>query len=158
VLGAEHEAGEEAQLHARRQVGEEVEVVDGLVAAQKAHLAHPAVWLRAAQRVPQHRIAHEIQHRVDARGMRRVPWAGAVTRQQRVALVLDEFQEIVELDPRLPGLLRGVFQAQAEVAHVFMGSRQHLLRGIGAADVLIDEGWLADQVRAIVRPRDLVEG
>ena len=54
----------------------------------------------------------------------------ARTRQRRVALVLDEFQEIVELDPRLPGLMRGVFQAQAEVAHVFMGSRQHLLRRV----------------------------
>jgi hypothetical protein len=69
VLGAEHEAGEEAQLHPRRQVGEEVERVDGLVAAQKAHLAHPAVWLRAAQRVAQHRVADQIQNRVDARGV-----------------------------------------------------------------------------------------
>jgi hypothetical protein len=51
-------------------------------------------------------------------------------RQRRVALVLDEFQEIVELDPRLPGLLRSVFQAQGEVAHVFLGSRQHLLRRV----------------------------
>jgi hypothetical protein len=49
---------------------------------------------------------------------------------RRVALVLDEFQEIIGLDPHLPALLRGVFQRQAEVAHIFLGSRQHLLRQV----------------------------
>jgi hypothetical protein len=54
----------------------------------------------------------------------------ADSRGHRVALVLDEFQEIIALDPHLPALLRGVFQRQAEVAHVFLGSRQHLLRQV----------------------------
>jgi uncharacterized protein len=54
---------------------------------------------------------------------------GTVARERgrRVALVLDEFQESVELDPKLPTMLRSVFQTQPEVAHVFLGSRQHLL-------------------------------
>src|ERR671939_575115 len=51
-------------------------------------------------------------------------------RNRRVALVLDEFQEIMDLDPHLPALMRGVFQTQGEVAHVFLGSRQHLLRRV----------------------------
>jgi uncharacterized protein len=54
----------------------------------------------------------------------------AQERERRVALVLDEFQEIVDLDPKLPAVMRGVFQAQADVAHVFLGSRQHLLRRV----------------------------
>jgi hypothetical protein len=51
-------------------------------------------------------------------------------RAHRVALVLDEFQEIVNLDPHLPALLRGVFQRQPDVTHIFLGSRQHLLRQV----------------------------
>ncbi len=54
-------------------------------------------------------------------------------RRRPVVLVLDEFQEIVELDPHLPRLLRAVFQAQGEVAHLFLGSRQHLLRRVFAS-------------------------
>jgi len=48
-------------------------------------------------------------------------------RRKRVALVLDEFQEVVEIDAQLPRLLRAVFQAQPEVAHVYLGSKRHLL-------------------------------
>jgi uncharacterized protein len=59
-----------------------------------------------------------------------MPATVARQRQRRVALVLDEFQEIVELDPHLPALLRSAFQTQGEVAHVFLGSRQHLLRRV----------------------------
>ena len=36
------------------------------------------------------------------------------------ALVLDEFQEIIDIDPHLPKLLRAIFQAQPEVAHVYL--------------------------------------
>jgi hypothetical protein len=51
-------------------------------------------------------------------------------RRRRVALVLDEFQEITEIDRRLPRLLRAVFQTQPEVAHVYLGSKRHLMRRI----------------------------
>ena len=59
-----------------------------------------------------------------------MPAATARERQRRVALVLDEFQEVVELDPHLPALMRSIFQTQGEVAHLFLGSRQHLLRRV----------------------------
>jgi uncharacterized protein len=51
-------------------------------------------------------------------------------RGKRTALVMDEFQEIVELDSRLPNLLRAVFQQQPEVAHVYLGSRRHVMERI----------------------------
>jgi uncharacterized protein len=51
-------------------------------------------------------------------------------RKRRVALVLDEFQEIVAIDPLLPRLLRSVFQRQPEVAHVYLGSKRHMLEAI----------------------------
>jgi hypothetical protein len=47
-----------------------------------------------------------------------------------VALVLDEFQEVVAIDPHLPALMRSVFQHQAEVAHVFLGSKRHLMQRV----------------------------
>jgi hypothetical protein len=51
-------------------------------------------------------------------------------RRRKVALVLDEFQEIVDIDPYLPKLMRAVFQTQPEVAHVYLGSRRHMMRRI----------------------------
>jgi hypothetical protein len=51
-------------------------------------------------------------------------------RGRRVALVLDEFQEVVDIDPRLPRLMRSVFQEQPEVAHVYLGSRRHMMQRI----------------------------
>ena len=51
-------------------------------------------------------------------------------RGRRAALVIDEFQEIVELDPGLPKLLRAVFQRQPEVAHVYLGSKRHVMARI----------------------------
>ena len=51
-------------------------------------------------------------------------------RRRKVALVLDEFQEITEIDSNLPKLLRAVFQTQPEVAHVYLGSKRHLLQRI----------------------------
>ena len=47
--------------------------------------------------------------------------------RRRTALVIDEFQEIVEIDPSLPKLLRAVFQQQPEVAHVYLGSKRHVM-------------------------------
>jgi hypothetical protein len=45
-----------------------------------------------------------------------------------VALIFDEFQEVVDIDPSLPRLMRAVFQAQPEVAHVYLGSKRHMMR------------------------------
>jgi len=44
--------------------------------------------------------------------------------------VLDEFQEVAEIDPGLPKLMRSVFQEQPEVAHVYLGSKRHMLERI----------------------------
>jgi hypothetical protein len=54
----------------------------------------------------------------------------AAERGRTVALVLDEFQEVVDVDPALPRLMRAVFQAQPEVAHVYLGSRRHMMERI----------------------------
>lgn len=51
----------------------------------------------------------------------------AADHQLRVAIIFDEFQEIVELDPHLPALMRSVFQRQPEVAHVYLGSKRHMM-------------------------------
>lgn len=60
-------------------------------------------------------------------GLLELPGLIARERERRVALVLDEFQEIVSIDKGLTGVMRSVFQEQDEVAHVFLGSRRHLM-------------------------------
>src|ERR1700694_2409669 len=59
-----------------------------------------------------------------------LPGVVAKRRSRRVVMVLDEFQEIVAIAPDLPARMRAVFQFQPEVAHVYLGSRQHLLRRV----------------------------
>ena len=59
-----------------------------------------------------------------------LPGRLAAERGRRVALVLDEFQEIVDIDRDLPKLMRSVFQAQPEVAHVYLGSKRHMMEEI----------------------------
>lgn len=54
----------------------------------------------------------------------------AAERKRRVVIIFDEFQEILALDTRFPNLMRAVFQAQPEVGHVYLGSKQHLLSRI----------------------------
>jgi uncharacterized protein len=51
-------------------------------------------------------------------------------RGRRTALIIDEFQEIVDIDPALPKLLRAVFQRQPEVSHVYLGSKRHVMEQI----------------------------
>jgi hypothetical protein len=51
-------------------------------------------------------------------------------RKRRVVLVLDEFQEVTDIDRNLPRLMRSVFQRQPEVAHVYLGSKRHMLHRI----------------------------
>ena len=43
---------------------------------------------------------------------------------------MDEFQEIAEIDAGLTKLLRSVFQEQPEVAHIYLGSKRHLMERI----------------------------
>src|SRR3954452_13216253 len=54
----------------------------------------------------------------------------AAERERTALLILDEFQEIIEIDPQLPKLLRSVLQEQAEVAHFSLGSRRHMMERI----------------------------
>jgi len=54
----------------------------------------------------------------------------AAERDRQVVVVLDEFQEVVEIDRRLPRLMRAVFQRQPAVAHVYLGSKRHMMRRI----------------------------
>src|SRR5205823_10090275 len=48
-------------------------------------------------------------------------------RGRRAALVFDEFQEILDIDPHLPRLMRAVFQSQPDVAHVYLGSKRAMM-------------------------------
>lgn len=59
-----------------------------------------------------------------------LPGELGASRNRSVALVLDEFQEVVEIDPGLPKLMRAVFQTQPEVSHVYLGSRRHVMERI----------------------------
>src|SRR4051794_20298828 len=59
-----------------------------------------------------------------------LPGRIAAERKRRVAIVFDEFQEIVGLDRNFPNLMRAVFQTQPEVAHVYLGSKRHVLERI----------------------------
>jgi AAA+ ATPase superfamily predicted ATPase len=59
-----------------------------------------------------------------------LPQQVASRRKRQAVLVLDEFQEIVVLDPELPARMRAAFQFHPDVAHVYLGSRQHLLRKV----------------------------
>ena len=63
-------------------------------------------------------------------GLLELPAQIAVERKRTVALIFDEFQEVVDIDPALPKLMRSVFQTQPEVAHVYLGSKRHMLSRI----------------------------
>ena len=52
----------------------------------------------------------------------------ATDRGRRAVVFFDEFQEVTSIDPRLPALMRAVFQEQTEVAHVYSGSRRDMMR------------------------------
>ncbi len=56
-----------------------------------------------------------------------MPQRIAGERGRRVVLILDEFQEIVKLDPGYPNMMRSIFQTQPEVSHIYLGSRRHIL-------------------------------
>lgn len=59
-----------------------------------------------------------------------LPGQLAGERKRQVVLILDEFQEVVEIDATLPRLMRSVFQQQPEVAHLYLGSKRHMMQRI----------------------------
>lgn len=78
----------------------------------------------------------------------------AAERGRRVALVFDEFQEIVDIDPGLPRLMRSVFQEQPDVSHVYLGSRRHMMRRLFSDEQ--EPFWRsAKQIELGVIPPDL---
>lgn len=52
----------------------------------------------------------------------------AAEQGKTVALYFDEFQEITGIDPKLPALMRAVFQEQPDVAHVYAGSKRDMMK------------------------------
>lgn len=54
----------------------------------------------------------------------------AAERGRRVVLIMDEFQEVADIDPGMTKLLRSVFQEQPEVAHIYLGSKRHMMQRI----------------------------
>ena len=97
-----------------------------------------------------------------------LPGQLGVERERQAVLILDEFQEIVDIDRDLPKLMRAVFQQQPEVSHVYLGSKRHMMRrifsdenepfwrsakqmelGVIAPDEF--EGYIADQFEATGR-------
>jgi hypothetical protein len=51
-------------------------------------------------------------------------------RGRKTTLVIDEFQEIVDIDRGLPKMMRAIFQRQPEVSHVYLGSKRHVMERI----------------------------
>ena len=51
----------------------------------------------------------------------------AAEQRKRVVLYFDEFQEVTDIDPGLPALMRAVFQEQPDVGHVYAGSKRDMM-------------------------------
>jgi hypothetical protein len=60
----------------------------------------------------------------------RLPGELAADRNRQAVLILDEFQEVTDLDRDLPKLMRAVFQQQPETAHLYLGSKRHMMQRI----------------------------
>lgn len=73
-------------------------------------------------------LGYEVDEDIDRLldGLLEVP-ARVAAEGHRVAVVFDEFQEIVAIDEHMPGRIRAAFQAQPEIAHVYLGSKRHLM-------------------------------
>jgi hypothetical protein len=72
--------------------------------------------------------SRDIDHTIEE--LLALPGRIAHDRRRRVALVFDEFQQVLSIDEHLPGLMRAVFQTQGDVAHVFLGSKRHLMHEV----------------------------
>jgi uncharacterized protein len=71
---------------------------------------------------------HDVDRTIEE--LLKMPARVAQSRKRKVALVMDEFQEVVEIDEHLPATMRAIFQTQPEVSHVFLGSKRHLMRRV----------------------------
>jgi uncharacterized protein len=94
-----------------------------------SHLAiQPRVTVGADGRPLFEFLGYERQEDADALldGLLELPGRVAAD-GHRVCIVFDEFQEIVAIDRTLPGQLRAAFQRQPQVAHVYLGSKRHLM-------------------------------
>jgi uncharacterized protein len=60
----------------------------------------------------------------------RLPGELAAERGRHAVLILDEFQEVMDVDRDLPKLMRAVFQQQPETAHLYLGSKRNMMRRI----------------------------
>ena len=56
-----------------------------------------------------------------------LPGQLAAEQKKRVVVYFDEFQEVTDIDPKLPALMRAVFQEQPDVAHVYAGSKRNMM-------------------------------
>jgi hypothetical protein len=63
-------------------------------------------------------------------GLLALPARLAAEHGRALALVLDEFQEILAIDSGLLALMYPVFQSQPEVAHLYLGSKRHMMSQI----------------------------
>jgi hypothetical protein len=83
-----------------------------------------------------------------------LPGALAAERGRQAVLILDEFQEIVDIERGLPKLMRAVFQRQPEVAHVYLGSKRHMILRIFSDEN--EPFWRsAKQMElGVIRPKD----
>ena len=54
----------------------------------------------------------------------------AHTREDRIIIVLDEFQEILDLDPRLDKKLRAIMQKQEHINYILLGSQESMMTDI----------------------------
>jgi len=52
----------------------------------------------------------------------------AADQGRRIIVSFDEFQEITQIDPKLPAQMRAVFQQQAGVSHIYTGSKRDMMR------------------------------
>jgi hypothetical protein len=51
----------------------------------------------------------------------------AAEQRKRIVVYFDEFQDVTGIDPRLPALMRAVFQDQPDVSHVYAGSKRDMM-------------------------------
>lgn len=54
----------------------------------------------------------------------------AHSREDRIIIVLDEFQEILDLDPRLDKKLRAMMQKQEHINYILLGSQESMMTDI----------------------------
>jgi hypothetical protein len=51
----------------------------------------------------------------------------AAEQRKRVVVCFDEFQDVTDIDPGLPALMRAVFQDQPDVSHIYAGSKRDMM-------------------------------